>query len=96
MQFTTTSGFSVQIKDFRTRKLDREYQEAVSDGLLVGADGTMTPIPAKNVQKANDILVAGMTGLSQEEIDSLSMADYNEILTKITEEEAKKSPAKKS
>lgn len=96
MQFTTTSGRTVNIADFRTRKLDREFQEAVSDGLLVNTDGSMSPIPAKNVQRANDILVMGMTGLSQNEIDTMPTADFNEILAKINEEEVKKSPAKKS
>ena len=96
MIFKTTSGREVTIADFRTRKLDREYQEAVSDGLMVSNDGTMTPISAKNIQRANDILVLGMTGLSADELDNLSSTDYNEILMKIQEEEAKKAPAKKS
>lgn len=90
MQFTTKKGFSVEIKDFRTRKLDREYQEAISEGLSVNSDGTMSAIPVKNLQKANDLLVMGMTGLTQDEIDNLSSEDYNEILAKITEENAKK------
>lgn len=96
MQFTTSTGKNIEIKDFHTRKLDREYQEAVSHGLLVSTDGTMTPIPASNIQKANDILVMGMTGMKQEEIDELSSVEYNEILAKINEEESKKSQAKKS
>lgn len=96
MIFKTTTGREVTIADFRTRKLDREYQEAVSDGLLVSTDGTMTPIPARNIQRANDILVTGMTGLTQDEIDNLSSDEYNEILATINEESAKKASAKKA
>lgn len=94
MKYTTKTGREITIAEFRTRKLDREYQEAVSDGLLVSTDGTMTPIPAKNIQRANDILVMGMTGLTQDEIDTLQSDEYNDILKTITEEEQKKSQAK--
>lgn len=90
MKFTTKSWKIFELKEARTRKLDREFQEAVSDGVKVSANGEISEISAKNVQKANDILVMGMTGLSQAEIDELTAEEFNEILAKINENEAKK------
>lgn len=89
MQFKTTSGREFAIADFRTRKLDREYQEAVSEWVMVRPDW-IADFPAKNVQRANDILVMGMTGMSQESLDSLSSLEFNEILQEILGLEQKK------
>lgn len=90
MEFTTKSGYTVTIADFRTRKTDREYNEALMANTFVNADGTAR-LPAGNMQTANDILVRNMTGLSQTALDVLSMDDYNEILAQIQSDHEKKS-----
>ncbi len=95
MQFKTKNGFSVEIADFRTRKLDKEYQNTITRGSTVGMDGNPN-FSLENIQEANEILVKGMTGLSQKEIDEMHADDFNEILGKITEEDQKKSLTKKS
>lgn len=86
--FTTKSGKTFEIKA-RTRRVDREFQEAISDGIMVSPTGEISNISAKNVQKANDILVAGLTGLSQDEIDNLTAEEFNEILAEINKNDAK-------
>lgn len=96
MIFKTSNGREVTIADARTRKLDREYQEAISDGVMVSSNGGDMNFPAKNAQRANDILVMGMTGLSQDEIDALTSDEFNEVLTEILAIDQKKSQAKNS
>lgn len=93
MQFTTKSGKTYEIKDFKTRKIDREYQEIVSEGMRMTAGGEISNINPNNVQKANDYLIAQMVGLSQAEIDDMNADDYNEIIKKINKEDEKNAPA---
>ena len=95
MSLTLTSGKVINLIEFRTRKVDREYQMALSDGVMVSSDGSAN-FPASNVQKANDTLVMGMTGLSQADLDSLSTEEYSEIMKAIEEQEEKKSQPKAS
>ncbi len=96
MNITTLSGKEIEVKfnAFRTRKVDREYQMALSENVVIGTDG-QAKFPASNVQKANDVLVMGMTNLTQAELDDISAEDYNSILAKINEEDEKKSSTKK-
>lgn len=88
--FTTTSGKTFELKDFKTRKIDREYQEILSEGMMVTAGGEISNINPQNVQKANDYLIAQMAGLADEEIDNMNVDDYNEILATINKNDAKK------
>lgn len=87
--FTTKSGKNFEIKEFKTRKIDREYQEIISEGMKITASGEVSNINPQNVQKANDYLISAMTGLSQNEIDEMNIEDYNEILAKINKNEEK-------
>jgi hypothetical protein len=95
MELTLTSGRLVTLKDCKSRKIDRDYQMALADGVMVGQDGS-AQFPANNVQKANDALVMGMTGLSQADLDNLSVEDYSELQTAIEDQEQKKSQPKSS
>lgn len=95
MVLTLVSGKEITLLDYRSRKVDREYQMALADGVMVGTDGS-AQFPANNVQKANDALVMGMTGLSQADLDSLSMDEYSEIQQAIETQEEKKSQPKVS
>ena len=94
MKISISTGIEIEINDTRTRKVDREYQMALSENVSVGSDG-LASFPASNVQKANDVLVMGMTGMSQKELDVLSIEDYDLILSTINSEYEKKSQAKK-
>lgn len=60
MKLTLSTGTEIEIYDTRTRKIDRDYQMALSENVMVGSDG-LASFPASNVQKANDVLVIGMT-----------------------------------
>lgn len=95
MDITLASGKVVNLIEYRTRKVDRDYQMALSENVMVGSDGSAN-FPASNVQKANDALVMGMTGLSQADLDNLSTEEYSEIMKAIETQEEKKSQAKAS
>lgn len=97
MEFKTQSGRTITIHEFISRKIDRDYQMALSEGVTLDSNGRGV-FPAINVQKANDILVMGMTGLSAEELDSpeISKEDFNQILNIIQTQDQKKSQPKSS
>ena len=56
MDFKLQSGRTIIIKEFVSRKTDRDYQMALSEGVTLDSSGKGT-FPAINVQKANDVLV---------------------------------------
>lgn len=95
MQFSTSSGLSVEIKEIRSRKVDREFQSAMSAGVVATMDGKME-FPAVNIQRANDVLVLWMTNLTEDQLNSdiFSSSDYDEILWEINKQSEKKNTAK--
>ena len=70
-----------------TRKIDREFNDVLFNWVKANAssDANWVEIDLANIQKANDYLVKAMTNLTNEEIDSLEITDYNKILEKIWE-----------
>lgn len=70
-----------------TRKIDREFNDVLFNWVKANAtsDANGVEIDLSNIQKANDYLVKSMTNLTDEEIDSLEITDYNKILEKIWE-----------
>lgn len=77
----------ITFKDVYTRKTDREFNEILFNWVKANAssDANWVEIDLANIQKANDYLVKAMTNLTEEEIDSLEITDYNKILEKIWE-----------
>lgn len=70
------------MKEFITRKINREYNEILLKGAEVGSTGDFN-VSAENADKANDYLVKAMTWKTQEEIDEMSQKDFEDILIKI-------------
>ena len=73
---------NVEFKEIYTRKIDREFNAVLFEWTDLWVDWKMTLNPM-NMQNANDYLIKAMTNLTQEEIDELSISDYNEILDKV-------------
>ncbi len=69
---------TVEFKEIYTRKIDREFSNLLFEGeTLNGKDVAISPI---NVQKANDYLIEAMTNLSADDIDQLSVKDFDAVL----------------
>jgi len=69
----------------RIRKIDREINRAMLDGVMI-KDAAMEnfDFPANNIDKANEVSVRLLCGLSQEELDNLDGEDYQMILSEIS------------
>ena len=85
----------ITISNVYTRKIDREYNDILLDWLK----GTPQQLQAweieitiANWQKANDFLITSMTNLTAEEVDWLTVEDYEKVLEEV---EKMKIPSKK-
>jgi len=68
----------VEFKEIYTRKIDREFSNLLfGEGSVTGKDVSLAPA---NVQKANDYLIEAMTNLTPDEIDHLSVKDFDAIM----------------
>ena len=90
MKFTLQDWKEIEIKDFKKRKVSREFQNillqnAEIDPIMWSASW----IKWEDIQKANDYLVFEMTNLTNEkELDEISEDDFNKILEFINKEDA--------
>ena len=77
----------VQISWTYTRKIDREFNEILFQGVKTNPwmSADSMNLDFSNVWRANDYLVKSFTNLNDQELDEISSEDYNEILKKITE-----------
>lgn len=81
-----------------TRWIDRDYNIKLTQGLMIKVPEawvSQTEFEGKqmeNMQIANDFLVNKMTGLSFEEIDELSVLEYNLIITELEKIKNNKTP----
>lgn len=68
----------------KTRKIAREINNALLDGVIV-KDMTMGNVdfPATNIDKANEVAVRLLCGLSQGELDNIDEEEYQNILVEI-------------
>lgn len=85
----------ITISNVYTRKIDREYNDIVLDWLKATPQQLQAgeiEITIANGQKANDYLIASMTNLTAEEVDWLTVADYEKVLEEV---EKAKIPSKK-
>jgi len=86
----------VSFKEVYTRKIDRQFNEIlfknVNASLLENwtKDLTLNPF---DIQLAQDYLISALTDLKPEEVDELSIEDYQTILEKVS---AIKTPPKES
>ena len=72
----------IEIKEFITRKIDREYNSIVWDNAKVN-EKWEAQFTLWWMGKAQDYLVWEMTWMSQKEIDELSTTDFDLIIEKI-------------
>lgn len=86
MEYKLQSWETLNIRDYKTRKISRGYNEILLEWSTVWADGNIS-VQASNSDKANDYLVREMTWLNQEEVDNLSDKDFRNVLEKINSEE---------
>lgn len=74
------NGKTIEIKPY-TRGIDRRVNEKMLEGVEMNASGdnqTMN-VPAVNASKAQDLMIELLTGLSQDDLDNLSLDDYNKL-----------------
>ena len=71
----------VEFKTY-TRKVDREFNWVLFEWTNIWIDWQLK-IDPMNMQKANDFLITSLTNLTQDEVDSLEISTYNEILDKV-------------
>lgn len=65
-----------------TRKIDRLFKEAMLDGVDVDQNGDFR-VPVKNMTTAQNLLISELTGLTIEQVDSLEVEVFNQILEEI-------------
>lgn len=85
----------ITISNTYTRKIDREYNDILLDWLKATPQQLQEgkiEIAISNGQKANDYLIGAMTNLTAEEIDWLTVEDYEKVLEEV---EKTKIPSKK-
>lgn len=77
-----------------THRIAREYKQALLDGVTVGTNQVWdTPnidLPITNQIKAEEIQVMGLTGLTRDELDRVTEAEYEEILKAVNDHIASK------
>lgn len=85
----------ITISNVYTRKIDREYNDILLDWLKATPQQLQAgeiEIAISNGQKANDYLIVAMTNLTAEEVDWLTVEDYEKVLEEV---EKAKIPSKK-
>ncbi len=85
----------ITISNVYTRKIDREYNDILLDWLKATPQQLQAgeiEIAISNGQKANDYLIVAMTNLTAEEVDWLTVEDYEKVLEAV---EKAKIPSKK-
>lgn len=85
----------ITISNIYTRKIDREYNDILLDWLKATPQQLQAgeiEIAISNGQKANDYLIVAMTNLTAEEVDWLTVEDYEKVLEAV---EKAKIPSKK-
>ena len=73
----------ITISNVYTRKIDREYNDILLDWLKATPQQLQAgeiEIAISNGQKANDYLIVAMTNLTAEEVDWLTVEDYEKVL----------------
>ena len=76
---------TISFKSIYTRWIDKEFNSIIFKWVKANSSNTWVDLEVNNIQEANDFLVKAMTNLTEEEIQSLSISDYNKILEKIWE-----------
>lgn len=85
----------ITISNVYTRKIDRECNDILLDWLKATPQQLQAgeiEIAISNGQKANDYLIVAMTNLTAEEVDWLTVEDYEKVLEAV---EKAKIPSKK-
>ena len=75
----------ITFKSIYTRWIDKEFNSIIFKWVRANSNSQWVDLEVNNIQEANDFLVKAMTNLTEEEIWSLSISDYNKILDKIGE-----------
>lgn len=75
----------VEFKSAYTRWVDKEFQKILFKNVKANTNAIAewVEMNLENIQDANDYLVKAMTNLSDEQIEQLSIDDYNKILAEI-------------
>lgn len=86
-----TLARDIEIKPY-TRAIARAVNEKLLEGVVVrsGDNGQQTDIPAVNADRSEELAVQLITGLSRDEVGSLSVEEYNTLKDALNEATAGK------
>lgn len=95
MEITIASlGKTVVLGEY-TRAIARTFNETLLSGVNISTDSTgaqqVSTMPAVNADRAEEIVVRLMSGLSQEEIDKITEDEYTKLKNAVNEKTQKKS-----
>jgi len=76
----TLSIGEVEVADVYTRKIQREYNNALFDGINADKNGEIEQFPVMNMQNAADSLVLSILGKGEEYVSTLSTDDFDTVL----------------
>lgn len=74
------NGKTIELKPY-TRGIERKVNEKMLEGVEMSSSGETQSmnVPAINASKAQDYMIELMTWLWQEELDALTIEDYNKL-----------------
>lgn len=68
----------------RTRRVSRAYNEALLEGVTASQDPSDIRIPAVNADRATEILVRELCGLTKQETDRLTDSEYDQLVKEVS------------
>lgn len=73
----------VEFKSVRTHKMDVECNKIMFNGMKSSIQQLQSlafEVEPERIQLANDFMITSLTNLTQDELDEMSVADYNMVL----------------
>lgn len=74
----------IEFKTQKTYKVSRDVKLALLKGVVI-KDGEDPEIPAENAVASEEVLILGMTNLTQADLEGLTEDEYFKVLKKIND-----------
>ncbi len=87
MENITLSNWKVvEFKNSWTRKMDREYNNTLLQGVTPSSnpDEITAQLTFEQIQGAEEYVIKSLTNLTQKDIDEMEVKDYNIVKEKVT------------
>lgn len=76
----------IEFKSTYTHKMDVEFNNIMFNWMKANMQQLQAwsiDVEPARIQLANDFMITAMTNLTQDELDELSVADYNKVLAEV-------------